>query len=304
MPINNPTISVFIPTYNDQTDLAACLQSINDLDYPKGKIEIVIWDNGSEDETPRMVRERFDQMKNDGWLNLSLTEWSRNEGSYVPYNMALPNLSSETQYIFGLDADVELDSDVLKNLVDAAVDHQTAVVGARSVYFDNPEITSHGAGFVNSWTARFTENDAKGQIECDYVIGCCWLFNRAVFQELGCFDPEYYINHWEVDYCLRAKNNGFRIIYEPKAIAKHKIPLEGTLSPERIYYLYRNKLLLIRKIPTFFKNPSTFLFCFGLSLGRILSSFARPGKMPELKDALEGLRDGLLDKRGKKENLL
>ena len=93
MTTNKPKISIFIPTYNDQTDLSACLESINDLDYPRENIEIAIWDNGSEDDTVHMVKERFDLMQNDGWLNLSLTEWSRNEGTYVPYNLAVPNLS-------------------------------------------------------------------------------------------------------------------------------------------------------------------------------------------------------------------
>ena len=73
MTTSKPKISIFIPTYNDQTDLSACLGSIDDLEYPRENIEIAIWDNGSEDGTVHMVKKRFDRMKNDGWLNLSLT---------------------------------------------------------------------------------------------------------------------------------------------------------------------------------------------------------------------------------------
>jgi GT2 family glycosyltransferase len=220
-----------------------------------------------------MVLKRYDQMQAQDWLNLSLIEWHRNEGSYIPYNLVLPRLSSRTEYILGLDADVELASDLLLKMVDAARSDQVAVVGARSVYFEKPELTSHGAGFVSGWTARYGEKDSKEQIECDYVIGCCWLLNRAAFEELGRFDSDYYINHWEVDYCLRAKKKGFKIFYEPRAVAQHKIPLEGTVNPERIYYLYRNKLILIRKNRAFFKHPWTTLACIGLSLGKLVFLF-------------------------------
>ena len=295
-------ISIFIPTYNDQKDLLACLESIRHLDYPKEKIEIVIWDNASQDDTVRMVQNRFNEMKNDGWLNLSLIEWKRNEGSYIPYNLAVPYLSPSTQYILGLDADVELKSNVLSKMVDAAQDEGVAVVGARSVFFDTPELTSHGAGFVDQWTARYSEKDAREQIECHYVIGCCWLLSRTVFEELGYFDPDYYINHWEVDYCLRVKEKGFQIIYEPGAVARHKIPRKGTLTPERIYYLYRNKLLLIRKVPKFFKVPWPFFLCFMLSLGKILFVLAWTENWRGIKSALVGLWDGLLNRSGENVN--
>jgi GT2 family glycosyltransferase len=297
-----PLISIFIPTYNDEQDLSACLESIRHLYYPKEKVEIIVWDNGSQDNTSEMVRQRYREMTKEGYLNLSIIEHHRNEGSYIPYNLAVSHLSSKTRYILGLDADVELASDLLSKMVDAARSDQVAVVGARSVYYEKPELTSHGAGFVSGWTARYSEKDSKEQIECDYVIGCCWLLDRLAFEQLGRFDAAYYINHWEVDYCLRAKRKGFRIIYEPRATAKHKIPLSGTPCPDRIYYLFRNKLLLIRKNPTFFKLPSTLLLCFVFSLGRIFSYFALLGKMPEMKIALQGMLDGLLNKRGERKN--
>jgi GT2 family glycosyltransferase len=301
---STPYLSIFIPTYNDSTDLSTCLKSLSHLDYPKRKLEIIIWDNASNDDTVDMVRKTYEEMKKEGWLNLLLIEWDRNEGTYIPYNLALRHISAQAEYILGLDADVELAPNTLTNLVAAAAGDRVAVVGARSVYFSKPDLTSFGAGFVSGWTARYGEEDAQKKTECDYVIGCCWLLDREIFERLECLDPDYYLLHWEVDYCLRVKNNGFRVIYEPKAVAKHNIPLKGTRNPERLYYLYRNKFLLIRKIPTFFKSPWTFFFCSGFSLARLLIVLPWSLKWAEIRGGLEGLYDGLLDKRGKKENLL
>lgn len=299
--MNFPFISVFIPTYNDQVDLSACLESIRLLNYPKEKIEIIIWDNASADGTAEMVKKRFSEMEKDGWLRLKLIEWNNNEGSYIPYDLALKHLSPQSQYILGLDADVELFESVLISLISAAQEDRVAVVGARSVYYDNPSLTSHGAGLVNRWTGFYGEKDPETSIECDYVIGCCWLLKRGIFESLGGFDPDYYINHWEVDYCLRAKKEGYRILYEPKAIARHKIPPMGTVNPERIYYLYRNKIMLIKK--TFHLPAKWLALTCNLTLGlpkAIYDSFRRnkgyDGK--EMKMVLRGFHDGWLNRTG------
>jgi len=178
--MRTPFISLFIPTFNDEPDIMTCIESIRNVDYSREQIEIVIWNNGSQDETERMVGDVFREMKSEGWLNLKFIEWNRNEGSYIPYNLATPYFSSDTQYIFGLDADVELSPDALSIMVEAAEEDDVAVVGARSVYFDHPDKTSHGAGFVDRWTALLSEKDAMGRTECDYVIGCCWLLKKRV----------------------------------------------------------------------------------------------------------------------------
>ena len=294
---------MFIPTYNDQTDLSACLETIRLSNYPKEKIEILIWDNASQDDTVPMVRQLYDKMANEGWFNLSLIEWERNEGSYMPYNFALPHFAKKSKYILGLDADVELAPDALSKMINAIQEDHVAVVGARSVYFDQPDKTSHGAGFVNLWTGRYVQKDVRKRVNCDYVIGCCWLFRKGTFEEFGCFDPDYYVNHWEVDYCLRAKRKGYSIVYEPAAIAKHKISHKGTLTLERIYYLYRNKLFLIKKtFPFPQKWISMALYAF-ISLPKaILDSIIRNKRVcaPEIKTILKAILDGWLGTCGKK----
>ncbi|MHB8910139.1 MAG: glycosyltransferase family 2 protein [Syntrophales bacterium] len=251
-----PHVSLVIPTFNDCTDLLPCLESLRRLNYPKDKAEIIIWDNASADGTVEMVRKQYSEMEKDGWAQLKLIEWNNNEGTYIPYNLAQEYLSPQSQYILGLDADVELSENVLISLINAAQEDRVAAVGARSVYYDQPSLTSHGAGFVNRWTGFYNAQDPEGRIECDYVIGCCWLLNRDVFKSLGGFDPDYYLVHWEVDYCLRAKNAGYRILYEPKAVARHKIPINSPIGSERICYIYRNKIMLIKKI---FRPPKKWL---------------------------------------------
>ncbi len=299
---SQPYVSIFIPTFNDLIDLLSCLKSIQEIDYPKEKIEIVVWNNASSDGTGEAVSRLFYEMKSMGWADLKLIEWNINEGTYIPYNLVQEHLSPQSQYILGLDADVELSANVLIDLVNAAQKESVAIVGARSVYYDNPDLTSHGAGFVNQWTGLYSEKDSAMMMECDFIIGCCWLFDRNIFQSLGGFDPDYFICHWEIDYCLRAIKSGYKIIYEPKAAAKHKIPLQGTLNPERIYYLYRNKIKLIKKTFSPTQKGVALLLHFALGLPKaIAESIIRNGnlKKEEIKLILKAFCDGYLNKSGK-----
>jgi GT2 family glycosyltransferase len=293
-----PRVSVFIPTYNDAEPLAACLESLGALDYPRGQVEIVVWDNASRDDTGRRVAEAFDRMRGQGWLDLRLLRSPRNEGSYVPYNLAETQLVPGGAYILGLDADVEIAPDALTRLVAVAEAGGVAVVGARSVYFERPDRTAHGAGFVARWSARYGEADPEEPIDCDYVIGCCWLLHRRAFREAGGFDPRFFINHWEVDYCLRLKQRGWRICYEPRAVALHKIAPGGTRSPERLYYLYRNKLLVIRTSGYFRRPILAAVVATAGAAARIVADALATSSIRETVASLRGLWDGLRGRTG------
>lgn len=288
-----PFVSIFIPSYNDRIDLSACLESLRGLKYTKESLELIVWDNGSLDDTVPMVEQRFQAMAGERWASLRLIQNKKNEGCYIPYNLVVPFLASETEYILGLDADVELEPNALSRLVEAACGERVAVVGARSVVYSNPVQTAHGAGFVSRWTAKYSDRDAHKLVECDYVIGCCWLLDKRLFQELGGFSPDFFINHWEVDYCLRAKTRGWHILYEPNAVAKHKVQYPATCSPERLYYMFRNKLLMIRVNRYFAYRPVVMALCALLSLGRIVGVAIQERNVRNFVTACHGVVDGL-----------
>jgi GT2 family glycosyltransferase len=292
-------VSIFIPTWNDGPDLADCLDSLTRLDYPLEKVEIVIWDNNSQDDTSELVKRVFREMEPQGWLTLRLIRSPRNEGSYIPYNLAENALSPETEFILGLDADIEVAPDVLTHLVATAQDGSAGVVGARSVYFDHPDQTAHAAGFVNRWTAKYSEQDAATPITCDYVIGCCWLLNRKLFHEVGGFDPDFFINHWEVEYCLRVQARGYRIRYEPRAVVRHRISLGGARKSDRLYYNYRNKLLMIRKSPYFPRRRLAATACVLMSSARIALAAIAARRFGEAAISFRGVYDGIRGRIGR-----
>ena len=52
-----PFVSIIIPAYNEEKNLARTVQSVVELDYPKGKLEILIVNDGSKDNTGKVARE-------------------------------------------------------------------------------------------------------------------------------------------------------------------------------------------------------------------------------------------------------
>lgn len=66
---------------------------------------------------------------------------------------------------------------------------------------------------------------------------------------IGYLDQDYFNSHEDADFCLRAKQAGFRVMYEPKSVIYHKLArsMGGRRSPFYLYYRTRNHLLFKKK---------------------------------------------------------
>jgi len=298
---NYPVSSIFIPTRNRKNDLLECLTSLQNLDYPKERLKIMIWDNNSNDGTEEAVKTKFSEMEKEGWLRLQLIKSPDNIGPYLPYNELLMKTEDPTEYFLGIDDDVVLEEQTLKKMIEAVKLHQNAgIVGGRIVYYDFPDKTVPSAGFINWRIGKYCSLATSELKECDYVIGCGWLINRKLFQEIGGFDPDYFTMHWEMDFCVRVKKNGYKVIYQPEAIIKHKI------IPQRkrdgLYYLYRNKLLLIKKNASILQKITSLSLYTILWLPKILFDSIMVNKRvntEEIKVILNAVFDGITGRVGK-----
>ena len=299
---NPPFISIIIPTWNRKNDLIECIDSIQSQDYPQDKIEVIVFDNNSTDGTEKVVSDLYihRNMVNKG--RVEVLKSNQNIGASIPFNEAISRVDTRSAFVMGMDDDVVLERDCINNLIDTIKGNPAAgVVGARAVYFEQPNKTAYGAGHINWWLAKFSSHDASKLIECDYVIGCCFLFRKQVFLEVGGIDPDYYTCHWEMDLCTRIKWRSYKIFYQPKAVVRHKVSM-AIKKRSTLYYLYRNKLMFIKKVSPFFaKFTSIFLYIvlwipkvFGESL-----IYHKGVNRAELKIILKSVIDGFAGERGR-----
>jgi len=86
------------------------------------------------------------------------------------------------------------------------------------------------------------------------VTAACMGIRRAVFAELGGFDTNFAVNYNDVDLCLRAREAGYRVIYEPRAVLRHhecQTRMPGTRLLERERFHDRWGELLLKPDPYF-----------------------------------------------------
>ena len=57
--------------------------------------------------------------------------------------------------------------------------------------------------------------------ECDWLPGCYYLVRREVIDQVGLFDPRYFLYYEEVDHCKRVKQAGWKVVYYPDTTVVH-----------------------------------------------------------------------------------
>lgn len=296
----DPFVSVLVPTWNNVAELLECLASLRGLDYPRDRLEIVVFDNGSTDETAPQVEALFADMRGQGWARLVLARSARNLGAFGGRAAALPSISPVADFVLSLDDDVTVAADSLRRLVAAAASG-AAVVGARIVYDDAPDETASAAGYFNRWLGTYRERRPVAATACDFVTSCGCLLRRAPLDAVGGFDAAHFTSHGDVDLCLTLRDRGYTVLYEPAAVIRHKVARGGTRDPERIYYVYRNKLRVLRKhVPGGRRLPVLVLHALGVLPRALLGSLVhhRGPRGDELRAIARGVRDGVLGRRG------
>jgi len=299
-----PFISIIIPTRNNENDLIDCVKSINELDFPLDFLELIIWDNNSNKKSKNAIKIFLAELSQDKFANVTLIENRNNYGVYTSRDELFKRISERAEFVLSIDDDVILPSNILRVLIPLFdKDSRIGIIGPRTVYDDEGLETAHGAGFINWWLGSYSDFDAREKLECDYVIGCCMLIKRSVIDEIEGFDPDYYTSHGEVDFCIKAKKKQYRILYYPEVIVRHRVERGGTQSLERKYYVYRNKLFVIKKnAPLPQKWIALSLYFLLWPLKAIFDSFRRNRSidLQEIKIILKAITDAWLEKSGRR----
>jgi glycosyltransferase involved in cell wall biosynthesis len=137
-----PSISIVIPTYNSEKFLPLCLQSINEQDYPKDKLEIIVVDGGSTDRTIDIARE------------FGVTKILHNPLRTGEAGKALGVKAAKNEIIAFIDSDNILDrKDWFKRMVEPFKDEE--IVGAEPLYYSYRKED----GYITRYCALIGMND-------------------------------------------------------------------------------------------------------------------------------------------------
>lgn len=218
-----PDISVIVVTLNGRPYIERCLASV------RGH-QLVVVDHGSTDGTVELVRESFPE---------ALVAEQPNLGFAAGVNTGMGLAGG--RYFLLLNPDAWALEGAVERLLEFADAHPgAAAVGPRLRYEDgSPQVSIRG--FPTLWRlatqylflARLAPNSRAlnafygggrklDQVqEVEFLKGACLLLRRQAVAEVGPFDEEFFMFAEEADWCLRARERGWRISYLPDAEVVH-----------------------------------------------------------------------------------
>jgi hypothetical protein len=255
-------IYIIILNFNGLTNTRECLSSFLKIQkVPESELFFVLVDNNSS--------EKFDLSEQDfSTLKIKIIKNRKNLGFSGGNNVGIRYaLSNGADFVMVVNNDTVAGRNLLTRLLRAANESENIGIVSPKIYFakgfefhkdryseeEKGRIIWYAGGRID-WRNVIgrhigVDEPDKEQYdlrqETDFATGCCMLVKRRVFERIGLFDERYFLYFEDLDFSLRAKQAGFRLIYEPKAVLWHKNAESsgGSGSFLQDYYSTRNRLL-------------------------------------------------------------
>jgi len=199
----NPLVTINILSFNRKDELSHTLTKVFEQDYKN--IEVIIVDNASSDGTQQMVKTEFP--------DVNLIELKENIG-IVGWNKGFEVAKGE--YVFVLDDD-------------SYPENGTIQAGVNLITKDN-KISVIGFTIYNSYFQKI-ENDEYYQCSSKMVsevtgfIGCGAIIRKTHFLELGGFDSKIFLYYNELEFSIRSRNTGYKVLFDPNHKVNHTYSL-------------------------------------------------------------------------------
>ncbi len=236
--IANPiSIIIMIITYNGEYVIERCISSVLKQNFNQ-KFEILIVDNKSSDNTVKLIKKN--------WPELKLIVNPKNYGFGKANNIGIK--STQSKYIVFLNQDSQVDEQWLKELVNSMEKNlDVACCGAKELPYEKTK-----KEVIRKST------DINNQI----WMGCgSAIFRRSTLVQAGLFDEFYFMYCEDIDLSFTLKILGWRIMLNEKAKWYHEGHDRAILSYDdaRLFHSWRGRIYLILKFGSF-KQIVNFLF--------------------------------------------
>ena len=220
-------ISIIIVSYNTASMLRKSISALNSA-LTGISSKLIIIDNASHDESVPFIREHFPAAQ--------LIENKANVGFGRANNQALELINSRYVLLLNTDAFIEPDS-IKKTIAHMDTHPDCGVLGVHLIgqegdlqpscrYFPTPlNVFVARTGLQRFFPCTKMVDDMAWDHasvrECDWLPGCYYLIRREVIDQVGLFDPRYFLYCEEVDHCKRVKQAGWKVVYYPHTTVVH-----------------------------------------------------------------------------------
>ncbi len=237
-------VSLVIPNWNGLRHLRTCLDAA--LAQTVSSCEVVVVDNGSTDGSADFVAANYPQVR--------ILRREENLGFAAATNLGIRNTQGD--YVATLNNDTEAEPTWLEGLVetmDSAPD--VGMCASKLLFYDRRNVINSAGIAVDkvgiAWDRDGGAADAAGDLRPREVFGPCAgaaLYRRAMLDQIGLFDEDFFSYLEDVDLAWRGQAVGWRCLYVPSARVYHVHSATGQEgSPFKNYLLGRNKWWTILK---------------------------------------------------------
>lgn len=236
-------LSITICSWNTLEDTRACLQSLERV-RDEAHFEVIVLDNNSEDGSPDMVEQEFPWVRS--------MRMARNLGFTGGQNEMLENRHGRHALL--LNSDTVVHAGAIRTLmIYLEANPDIGILGPK---LENPDgslqfscrrfprpaaalfrNTPLGKLFPNNrFTREYLMQDWQHDQprDVDWVSGAALLAREELIAKIGFLDPEYFMFSEDVDYCWRAHEADFRVVYLPTAVITHAIGRSTDKAPNRM----------------------------------------------------------------------
>jgi GT2 family glycosyltransferase len=254
---SNSTIAIIIISFNVEKLLKECLDSIY-RETKSARFEIWVIDNNSRDNSVQMLKQSFPEVR--------LIENDENLGFTRANNQAIRRCQSD--YVLLLNPDTLIQEGTIDKMVRFMDEHpDVGVSGCRVLNEDGSlqlacrrSIPSPSVAFFrltglsrlfprSKVMAKYnlTYLDPMQTHEVDAVSGAFLLIRREVIDKIGLLDETFWIYGEDIDWCIRAKRAGWKVMYYPEARILHYKGVGCSTNNRKTSYEFYRAMYLFHK---------------------------------------------------------
>ncbi|MCW4001450.1 MAG: glycosyltransferase family 2 protein [Candidatus Bathyarchaeota archaeon] len=213
----SPTFSIIVPTKNEDSVIRRCLDGILGVDYPKDKLQIIVVDGNSSDETCKISLEF--QQKYPSTVTVLREEKAK--GKPAALNFALPHVRGDIVAVF--DADSLPQKDVLRRVAGYFNDEKVVAIQGRTTSINERKniLTRVIAMEERAWFQMLMSGREKLQLFVP-LAGTCQFVRRGVLDEMGGWDANSLTE--DVELALRLVEKNHIIKYAPDVCSEQETP--------------------------------------------------------------------------------
>jgi GT2 family glycosyltransferase len=237
-------ISVVVVNWNRKELLRACLESLRR--QTGVAFEVILVDNGSSDGSAEMAEREF---------QASVIRNPENRGFCAASNQGIQTAAGE--FVALLNNDAEADPGWLRALWRACTSApDVGMAASKILVWEDPRVIDKAGHLIfpdGQNRGRGSGLADHGQFDREQEVlwpdGCAALYRRAMLDQIGGFDEDFFAYGDDAELGLRARIAGWRCVYAPGAVVRHhRSATLGKDSARRLELIERNRLLLAVKL--------------------------------------------------------